>query len=148
MISAYAPQVGFPQEDNIKLYEHHEQILRNIKPGDEIIKGADLTGHMGRHRSGFEQEHRGHSFGDRHEEGEDVLIFAQAYKLGLMDIFFQKQEEHLFTYNSGNRRTTRDYILVKRTDLKAANNCKVIPGESMTMQHRLLVMDYRMKTPG
>ena len=50
---------------------------------------------------------------------------------------------------SGNMRTTVDYILVKRTDLKAAKDCNVIPGESITMQHRILVMDYinRIKTP-
>ena len=39
-----------------------------------------------------------------------------------------------------------DYILVKRTDLKAAKYCKVIPGESIAMQYRILVMDYRLKT--
>ena len=102
---------------------------------------------MGRDRSGFEQEHGGHSFGDRNEEGEDVLRFAQAYNLGLVNTCIQKQEEHLITYKSGTRRTTIDYILVKRTDLKAAKNCKVIPGESIAMQDRIKVMDYRMKTP-
>ena len=30
--------------------------MRNIKPGEEIIIGADLNGHMGRDRSGFEQD--------------------------------------------------------------------------------------------
>ena len=47
----------------------------------------------------------------------------------------------LITYKSGNRRTTIDYILVKRTDLKAAKDCKVIPGESIAMQHRIIVID-------
>ena len=146
VISAYAPQVGCPHEEKSQLYEHLEQIMRNIKPEEEIIIGAYLNGHVGRDRSGFEQEHGGHSFGDRNEEGEDVLRFAQAYNLGIVNTFFQKQEQHLITYKSGNRRTTH-YILVKRTDLKAAKYCKVIPGESIAMQHRILVMDYRMKTP-
>ena len=69
--------------------------MRNIKPEEEIIIGADLNGHVGRDRSGFEQEHGGHSFGDRNEEGEDALRFAQAYNLGLVNTFFQKQEEHI-----------------------------------------------------
>ena len=51
-----------------------------------------------------------------------------------MNTFFQKQEEHLITYKGGNRRTTIDYILVKRTDLKASKYCKVIPAESIAMQ--------------
>ena len=121
--------------------------MRNIKPGEEIFIGADINGHVGRDRSGFEQEHGGHSFGDRNEEGEDVLRFAEAYNLGIVNKFFQNQEEHLITHKSGNRRTTIYYILVKRTDLKAAKDCKVIPGESIAMQHRILVMEYKLKTP-
>ena len=64
-----------------------------------------------------------------------------------MNTFFQKQEEHIITYKSGNRRTTIGYIPVKRKDLKAAKDCRVIPEESIAMQHRILVMDYRFKTP-
>ena len=80
VISAYASQVGCPHGEKSQFYEHLEQIMKNIKPGEEIIIGADLNGHVGRDRSGFEQEHGGHSFGDRNEEGEDVLRFAEAYK--------------------------------------------------------------------
>ena len=88
VISAYAPQVGCPQEEKSQFYEHLEQIMRNIKPGEEIIIGANLNGHVGRDKSGFEQENGGHSFGDRNEEREDVLRFAQAYNLGLVNTFF------------------------------------------------------------
>ena len=37
VISAYAPQVGCPHEEKSQLYEHLEQIMRNIKPEEEII---------------------------------------------------------------------------------------------------------------
>ena len=57
VISAYAPQVGCPHEEMRQFYEHLGQIMRNIKPEEEIIIGADLNGHVGRDRSGFEQEH-------------------------------------------------------------------------------------------
>ena len=74
--------------------------MRIIKPGEEIpiYVGADLTGHVRRDRSGFEQAHGGHSFIDRNEEGEDVPSFAQAYNLGIVNTCFPKQEEHLNTY--------------------------------------------------
>ena len=146
ILNVISPQVGCPHEEKSQFYEHLEQIMRNIKPGEEIIIGADLNRHVGRDRSGFEQEHGYHCFGDRNEEVEDVLRFVQTYNLGIVNTFFQKQEEHLITCKSGNRRTTIDYILVKRTELKAAKDCKVIPGESITMQHRILFMDYKLKT--
>ena len=93
--------------------------MRNIKPGEEILIGADLNGHVARDRSGFEQEHGGHSFGDRNEEGEGVFRFAEAYNLGIVNTFFHKQEEHLIAYNSGNIRRTIDYIVVKTAHLPA-----------------------------
>ena len=46
------------------IHEHLEQIMRNIKPGEEIITGA-----RGRDRSGFEQEHGGHSVGEMKKGG-------------------------------------------------------------------------------
>ena len=46
VISAYAPQVGCPHEEKSQLYEHLEQIMRNIKPGEEILIGADLNGRV------------------------------------------------------------------------------------------------------
>ena len=97
-ISAHAPQVGFPHEENSQFKEHNimEQIMRNIKPDDEILIGAVLNGHVGRGRSVFEQEHGCHSFRDINEEVEDVLIFVQPYNVG--NTFCQKQEDHLVTY--------------------------------------------------
>ena len=43
VISAYAPQVGCPHEEKSQFYEHLEQIMRNIKPGEEIIIGAGIN---------------------------------------------------------------------------------------------------------
>ena len=153
VISEYAPQVGCPHEEKSRFYEHLEQIMRNGKNNEEYqtSRGNHYRSRpkwsRGRDSGGFEQEHGDHSFGDRNEEGGDILRFVQAYNLGIVTTFFQKQEEHLITYNSGNRRTTIDYILVKRTDMKAAEDCKIIPGEGIAMQHRSLVMDYKLKTP-
>jgi len=36
-----------------------------------------------------------------------------------------------------------DYILVRREAMGKIRNCKVIPGESIATQHRLMVMNMR-----
>ena len=43
------------------------------------------------------------------------------------------------TYKSGNRTTQIDYILCRRGKLKEVSDCKVVAGESVAKQHRLLV---------
>ena len=59
--------------------------------------------------------------------------------------FFKKREEHYVTYMSGTNRTVIDYILVRRQDLRDLKDCKVIPGESIASQHRLLVASVECK---
>ena len=46
---------------------------------------------------------------------------------------------------SGTNRTVIDYILVRRQDLRYMKDCKVIPGESIPSQHRLLVASMECK---
>ena len=108
-------------------------------------KGADLNGHVGDKRDGFEREHGGNGYGQRNDEGEDVLRFAKAYNLAIVNTFFNKREDHIITYKSGQRSFTIDYILTRRPNLKSVKDCKVIPGESIAAQHRILVMEYRIR---
>ncbi|KAK3516824.1 hypothetical protein QTP70_023703 [Hemibagrus guttatus] len=51
----------------------------------------------------------------------------------------QKREEHRVTYKSGGRSTQVDYILCRRGNLKEISDCKVVVGESVARQHRMVV---------
>ncbi|XP_048488766.1 uncharacterized protein LOC125491268 [Plutella xylostella] len=66
---------------------------------------------------------------------------ATAFDLALVNTYFQKKDEHLITYKSGQHATQIDYMLTRRTDIKKVKDCKVIPGEPLTSQHRLLVVE-------
>ena len=60
---------------------------------------------------------------------------------------FEKKREHLVTYKSGGRYTQVDYILYRRSELTEVKNCKVIPRDHVTPQHRLLCVDLKLKRP-
>ena len=89
----------------------------------------------------FEMEHGGRGCGQKNPEGESIHSFAQAYNLVVANTYFQKKDEHLITYKSGDRCSTVDYIITRREKLKNMKDCKVIPGECAITQHRILVMD-------
>ena len=72
--------------------------MRQITGQEDMWIVADLNGHVGGARTGFEREHGGNSCGDRNAEGEEILQFAQSYDLGVVNTFFQKKMEHLITY--------------------------------------------------
>ena len=57
----------------------------------------------------------------------------------------RERNKHYVTYMSGTNRTVVDYILVRRQDLRDLKECKVIPGESIASQHRLLVAPVEFK---
>ena len=77
--------------------------MRRIPLHEELVIGGDLNGHVGKDRTNFEMEHGGHGYGQQNPEGESILSFAQAYNLVVANTYFQKKDEHLITYKSGDR---------------------------------------------
>ncbi|KAK3524879.1 hypothetical protein QTP86_011079 [Hemibagrus guttatus] len=76
---------------------------------------------------------------ERNLEGEMVVDFAKRMDMAVVNTYFQKREEHRVTYKSGGKRTQVDYILCRRGNLKEINDCKVVVGESVARQHRMVV---------
>jgi hypothetical protein len=77
--------------------------------------------------------------------GKDVLNFALAYDLLLANTLFRKRESHLVTFHSGQYSSQIDFILARREDRRACLDCKVIPGECVVPQHKLVVADFRFR---
>jgi phage terminase small subunit len=86
----------------------------------------------------------GFGYGIRNQEGEDVLSFALAYDMVVANTLFKKRESHL-TFSSGQHCSQIDSILSRREDTGSCLDCKVIPGESVVHQHKLVVADFRFR---
>ena len=111
----------------------------------ETIIGADLNGHVGSENEVVERVHGGHDIGERNAEGESIVDFAMSFDMAIVNTFFKKKREHLITYRSGGRSSQIDYLLYKRSRLFEVKNCKVIPGDHVAPQHRLVCMDLKLK---
>ena len=85
--------------------------------------------------------HGGWGVGERNKGGERVIDFAVAFDLALINTFFEKKMNRLITYSSGGRESQIDLLLCKRDHLVEIRNCKVINGESVAAQHRMVVID-------
>uniref|UniRef100_A0A914UVW4 Endonuclease/exonuclease/phosphatase domain-containing protein n=1 Tax=Plectus sambesii TaxID=2011161 RepID=A0A914UVW4_9BILA len=126
IISAYAPQVGCAAEEKEAFWESLDALLPSFQDVKHLVIGGDWR-HVGAAQDGYEVVHGGCSFGTRNPEGGAVLDAAVAYDLAIANTFFWKRDEHLITFKS---------------DVK---NCKVIPGDAVASQHRLLVLDLQLK---
>jgi hypothetical protein len=68
-----------------------------------------------------------------------------AYDLLLANTLFRKRESHLVTFHSGQYSSQIDFILARREDRSACLDCKVIPGECVVPQHKLVVADFHFR---
>ena len=145
VICAYAPQVGCEDEENETFWRQMDQELRAIPEGEMVIVGGDLNGHVGISREAIERIHGGWGVGEKNEEGERVTDFAMAFVLSIVNTFFEKRPNHLVTCKSGGRQSQIDLLMCRRQQLNEVKNCKVINGESVAAQHRVLVLDWEIK---
>ncbi|XP_019259245.1 PREDICTED: uncharacterized protein LOC109237393 [Nicotiana attenuata] len=135
VVSAYAPQAGLDEEVKRRFWEGLDEIVRSIPPTERLFIGGDFTANS------YGEVHGGFGFGDRNGGGTSLLDFAKAFELVIANSTFPKREEHLVTFRSSAVKTQIDYLLLRRCDRGLCKDCKVIPGETLATQHRLLVMD-------
>ncbi|KAK3556763.1 hypothetical protein QTP70_016690, partial [Hemibagrus guttatus] len=137
--SGYAPQVGCELEEKERFWSELDEVMESIPTGERVVIGADFNGHVGEGNAGDEEVMGKFGVKERNLEGQMVVDFAKRMDMGVVNTYFQKREEHRVTYKSGGRRTQVDYILCRRGNLKEISDCKVVVGESVARQHRMVV---------
>ena len=83
--------------------------MQAVTRSERVVVAGDLNGHVGIDRAGYNNVHEGHGLDVVNEDGIQVLDFATAYEMRIMNTFYQKRRNHLVTYNSGGRESQIDY---------------------------------------
>ncbi|KAK4312024.1 hypothetical protein Pmani_016517 [Petrolisthes manimaculis] len=134
-------QTGCPDEGKDFFLKDLQEEIEKVEDNDKFIVNGDLNGHIGGGTNVISRIHGGNYFGECNEEGERVIDFAISNDLVVCNTIFKKRPEHLITYNSGNRASQIDFMLYRRCDRVEIQHCKVIPGDHVTAQHRLVTLD-------
>ena len=140
VISAYAPQVGHDESTKRQFWDDLDSLVRAVPTSEKLFIGGDLNNHVGLSNAGYEVAHGGFGYGSRNQEGEEVLDFAIAYNLMVANTFFRK-----VTFCSSHHASQIDFILTRREDKRTCLDCKVIPGECVVSQHKLMVADFHFR---
>jgi hypothetical protein len=145
VISAYAPQIGLSESIEMQFWEELDVLVSSVPISEKLFIGGDLNGHVGSTRVGFDGVHGGFWYESRNQEGEGILNFALAYDLIVVNALFRKRVSHLVSFSSGQHCIQIDFILARREDRHICLDCKVIPGECVVPQHKLVIADFRFR---
>jgi len=103
---------------------------------EKLLIGGDFNGHIRRIGDGYETVHGGFGYGEKNNGEVSILDFAVAYELSIVNSYFKK-EDHLISFNSGNTKTQIDLFLMRVNSRSLFKDCKMIPSECLTTQHKL-----------
>ena len=133
-------------EEKDKFWTDLDEVVESIPKEERVVIGADFNGHVGEGNRGDENVMGRYGDKARNAEGQMVVDFATRMEMAVVNTYFKKREEHRVTYKSGGRSTQVDYIMCRRAYLKEIGDCKVIAGDNVAKQHRLLVCRMTLET--
>ena len=113
--------------------------METIPKNKRIVVGADLNGYVGIGNNSDEECMGRRGLGKRNNEGQAVVDFAKKMELAITNTYFVKKPAHRVTYNSDECSSQVDYVMVRRRRIKQVADTKVIVGESIAKQHRIVV---------
>lgn len=142
IVSAYAPQVGRCTEEKDRFWWELTELVTSVNKGEELVIGGDLNGHVGNSKDGYDEVHGGFGYGSKNEEGERILDFCEATEMRIVNTWFQKEETKMVTYESGEYKSTIDYILARKGDWMTAIDIEAV---YVGMQHKLLIGDFMVE---
>ncbi|XP_055823235.1 uncharacterized protein LOC129891775 [Solanum dulcamara] len=145
IISTYALQVGLEKEIKRRFWEDLDEVVVNIPPTEKLFIGGYFNRHIRFVSTGYDEVHRGFGFENRNGGGVSLLDFVKAFGLMVANSIFSKKEEHLVTFCSLRATVQIDFLLLRKDDKGLYKECKVIPSENLTIQHKLLVMDLEIR---
>ena len=145
IITTYAPHQGLSDYAKEKFYANLLLHTSKVDEKEVNILGGDMNGHVGKTTAGYEDVHSSFGYGVRNAEGERISEFSLALDMVVCNILFNKRSSRLITYSSGGVNTQIDYMLMKTWDKKIVKDVKVIPGEEVFTQHKLVVCDLNIR---
>ncbi|XP_047257656.1 craniofacial development protein 2-like [Capsicum annuum] len=140
-----ATQQSLDDEEKKRFWEDLDEMVRGVPSNEKLFIRGDFNGHIGSSSRGYDDVHGGYRFGVRNVEGVTLLDFARAFRLVVGNFNFPKKEVHLTTFYSSMSKTQIVFLFLKKGDRGICKDCNVLPSESISTQHRILVMDLEIR---
>ena len=128
-------------EEKEEFWSELDEVVNRVPKEERMVIGVDFDGHVGEGNRGDEEVKGRYGVKERNVERQMVVDFAKRMEMAVLNMYVKKRKEHRMMYKSGGRYTHVD-VLCRRCSLKEIGDCKVVKGENVARQHRMVV--YRM----
>lgn len=141
IISTHAPQPETKANLKKLFWEDLEGLIQCIPQNKKVFIGEDFNGHVRREANNYTRVHGGFGFEELNHEGQSILDFSFAYDFKIVNTCLKKRDKHLITYKNGALRLQINFLLVRNMNRTLYKNCKGIPEDGVTTQHKVIVLD-------
>jgi hypothetical protein len=145
VITVYAPQIGLNESVKRQFWEELNALVSSVPISEKLFIGGDINEHVCSTIVGFNGVHGCFGYGSRNQEGEGILNFILACDLIVANTLFRKRVSHLVNFSNSQHCSQIDFILTRKKDRHACLDCKMIPGECVVPQHKLMVACFRFR---
>ncbi|KAJ4440326.1 hypothetical protein ANN_08465 [Periplaneta americana] len=142
VIGVYAPVEG-EDEENDQFYTKLQRIVKKVNRSDMQVLTGDFSARVGNvkieHCMGVHGEQTCNRNGNR-------LIYLLVYnQLKIMNILFDHEDSHEFTWEARNLKSIIDYIICNNKIANMVLDTRVFRGPEIESDHYLLVSSIRIK---
>ncbi|KAI5625632.1 hypothetical protein C0J50_14846 [Silurus asotus] len=139
IISAYAPQVVCKMDEKEKFWSELDEVVDAVPRKERLVIGADFNGHVGEENRGAEEDMGRYCLKVRNVEEQMMVDFSNRMEMAVVNTYFKKKEDHRVKFESERRCTQVVYVLCRRCNLTEIGDSKVLAGDSVAGQHRMVV---------
>ena len=114
-----------------------------------LVALGNMNGHIGSDREGLEECIGRYGRDNRNAEGKNLLQMCSLNAWMIANTWFEKRDSQLYTFNSDRSKTQIDMIIVRKlSGGMQYMDTKVIPSETVALQHKPVVATLRLERFG
>ncbi|XP_047264579.1 craniofacial development protein 2-like [Capsicum annuum] len=129
-----ATEIGLEEEVKERFWEDLDEVVRSVPNVEKIVIAGDFNGHIGVLPEGYDDVHGDFGFDVRNGEGTDLLNFARAFELVVVNSSFPK-EDHLIIFRREleHLEESHDFSYCRRFKVEEVKEaiCKMRKGRAM-----------------
>ncbi|KAI5715577.1 hypothetical protein M8J77_018806 [Diaphorina citri] len=146
VIQCYMPTGSYDDEAVENVYEQIDDVWEMIGRNEKVIVLGDWNAAVG---SLSEENVTGkYGYGRRNSRGDRLIEFCKEKELVIANTLFQQPMNRRYTWTKpgGVDKYQIDYIMIRRSQMKYALQCKTYPGADIYTDHNLVFMKMRLDT--